>query len=304
MPNNVDELITIVEPWKAEKFMVPSISPVIITPLNSSIVTHGKSHENDDTVSNKDTNTTSGLKLPILNDISEKITNTIETPNKNVEKPANVVLWIVPTQHDTLFWCLYCIHFGYNDYQQVSRNYGIRLLEVKKKIATWIQENPGRLKQTNYKITKASVQEILSDCLTSQKETNMLSLLAFLSYFNMNVLIMDSDEKLLMEFIGAVGLDNPTYLIQKDKYGKYKVKDEILTIDAVNILKDKCVLLDSYEKPLKSISNYKVDDLEKLARKLGVFEEGKKYKKADLYMVVFEACSFPIHSKPKPIYRV
>lgn len=307
MPSDVDELIALFEEaggstvfldsTQSNKVDVATLPPIPAPP------SLGEGHF---------------IECPEKNTITEKINNSIETiqitkPEKREETPikreggavlgASTASWLAPNQHDTLFWCLYCIHFGYNDYQQVSRNYGIRLLEVKKNIATWIQGNTGRLKQTNYKITKASIQEILSDCLTSQKETNMISLLAFLSYFNMNVLIIDPSEKLLMEFIGVVDVDNPTYLIQKDGYGKYKVKDEVLTIDAINSLKEKCVLLDSYEKPLKSISNYKVDDLEKLAKKLHVFEEGKKYKKADLYMTVFEACSFPINTKPMKNYR-
>jgi hypothetical protein len=202
--------------------------------------------------------------------------------------------WISPKQSDTLFWCIYSIHYGYNDYLQVGRNYGIRLLEVKKEIGEWIQKNQSRMKQTNYKITKASVQEIMSDCLTTPRDTSPLSLLAYLSKFNMNVFILNNTEKLALKFIGCVDMENPTYLAKRDSYGKYKIKDEPLTPAEMTNLENTCIVLDSYDKPLKSISNYKVDELQILARKLGVYEEDRKYKKADLYNVVYDACKFSI----------
>lgn len=289
MPDTVEELVEMIEPWEVGEPTPPLFDNFVADPVTIPSPSYAvvSVEEKEDP--------------PIRENVKTVVKENKKTTLKEgaVSSPA----WISPSQYDTLFWCLYCIHYGYNDYHQVSRNYGIKVLEVKQKIAKWIQENPGKLKQTNYKITKASVQEILSDCLTSQKETNMLSLLAFLSYFNMNILIMDSNEKLIMEFIGVVGMDNPTYLIKKDTYGKYKIKEEALTIVEIQEWKSKCLLLDSYEKPLKSISNYKVDDLEKLAKKLGVFDEGKKYKKADLYMTIFEACTFPVNIKSKQNYR-
>lgn len=276
MPNTIDEFVKLAGAGVAERPLTPSLTrePGTIeveTPLSPPFIT-----EETIIISEKKKEENLGSAL------REATKGRSATPAPG---------WISPKQHDTLFWCLYSIHFGYNDYHQIARNYGIRLLETKKKISTWIQENPSKLKQTNYKMTKASVQEILSDCLTGQKETNMLCLLGFLAYFNMNVLILDNSEKLLLEFIGSVGMDNHTYLLKKDSYNKYSIKEEPLSSQEITELKSTHVLLDSYEKPLKTISNYKVDDLTILARKLGVFEEGKKYKKAELYSTVLEACS-------------
>jgi hypothetical protein len=211
--------------------------------------------------------------------------------NTIVDKKEN---WISPKQNDTLFWCLYSIHYGHNDYKQVGRNYGIRLLEVKKEIGEWIQKTPSKMKQTNYKITKASVQEIMSECLTSPRDTSPLSLLAYLSFFNMNAVIMNESEKLAIKFVGCVDAENPTYLLKRDAYGRYKIKDEPLTPDELTALDNTCFILDNYERPLKSISNYKTDQLETLAKKMGVFDAGKKYKKADIYALVYEACKFSI----------
>ena len=214
-----------------------------------------------------------------------------------VESPPNKLVeptWISPRQSDTLFWCLYAIHYGYNDYLQVGRNYGIRLLEVKKEIGEWIQKNQNKMKQTNYKITKAAVQEIMSECLTSPRDTSPLSLLAYLSFFNMNIVIVNDTDTLAIKFIGDVDSENPTYLVKRDTYGKYKIRENPVGVDELAAMETACFFLENHEKPLKTISHYKLDELEALAKKRGVYDMGKKYKKAELYAAVYEACKFSI----------
>jgi hypothetical protein len=52
--------------------------------------------------------------------------------------------------------------------------------------------------------------------------------------------------------------------------------------------RDKYIVLDSYLRPLKAASNYKVDELEVILKKLGKFDENKKYKKQELYDRIHE----------------
>jgi len=197
---------------------------------------------------------------------------------------------ISPKQNDTLFWCLFIIHFGYGEYQEVDRNYGVKELDVKKKIGEYVTSNPHTMKNTNIKITKAGVQEILSELLTSQKDTSMNTLLAILVYYKMNLIMVNSTRLLMLEFIADKDAELPTYVLFKDAYGKYSVKTEPVSKDEIREMKDKMIHLESYLKPLKSISNYKVEELEILAKKMGIYEEGKKYKKTDLYQDISEAC--------------
>jgi hypothetical protein len=41
-------------------------------------------------------------------------------------------------------------------------------------------------------------------------------------------------------------------------------------------------------KPIKAIGGYKVDELEELAKKIGVYDGSQKRKKAELYEAVSE----------------
>jgi len=190
--------------------------------------------------------------------------------------------------NDSLFWCLYILHFGYNDYIQVSRNYGVRSLEVKKQVGEWLTKHPYAMKQTNYKITKASIQEIMSECMTCQKETSMLTILAILAFFKINIFLINATENCLLECIGNVD-EGSTYLIKKDKQSKYFIVGDPLTENEKNQWKEKCVCLSHYEKPLQTISHYKVDDLLSIAQKMDI-KLTKKYKKPELYVLIWNEC--------------
>lgn len=204
-------------------------------------------------------------------------------------KPTPIVEFISPTHQDSLFWCIYIAIHGYNDYLQVSRNYGVKELEIKQKIGNYIQSNPSKMKKTNMKITKAAVQEILSELLTSVRETSFFSMIGMLVFYNINILIVDATGKKMLEFISDVDNELPTYVLHKDKFGKYKLQSEPISKDQVDQLKTTVFCLESYLKPLKTISSYHLEDLYKIANQIGIYNNNKKYKKPDLYQELCEA---------------
>ena len=191
-----------------------------------------------------------------------------------------------PKQQDTLFWCIYIIANGYGEYINVDRNYGVKELEIKKKIADFIQVNGSKMKETNYKITKAAVQEIMSEFLTSQKETNFQCLLALCVYYKINVVIVHNNGKLMLEFLSNHDEETPYYVLKKDSYDKYRVDTDKKSLKDIQEMKTRLVCLVNYMKPIKAASHYKMEDLEALADKLGVLDLTKKYKKAELYQIV------------------
>jgi hypothetical protein len=191
--------------------------------------------------------------------------------------------FISPTHQDTLFWCLYIIMYGHNDYIQVSRNYGVKELEVKKHIGDLIRANPTMLKKANIKITKAAVQEIMSELLTSVRDTSYLTMMGMLAIYKINIIMISASGKTMVEFISDKDTEQPTYVLHKDNFGKYKLQVEPISEEDIGVLKTTIFCLESYLKPLKTVSNYKVDELYAIARQVGVFDETKKYKKGDLY---------------------
>jgi hypothetical protein len=212
--------------------------------------------------------------------------NTIRDPEPEPEP----IQMCAPTQQDTLFWCIYIANHGYAEYLQITRNYGVKELEIKKQVADHIQKNPTKMKHVNTKITKIMIQEILSELLTSQKETSLLCLYGLVVFYNMNVILVDPTERFMVDFISDKTAESPTFVLYKDSYGKYKINTQPLTLDQISELRTKMTSLENYTKPLKPVSQYKLYELEDLAKKLGIYNETKKYKKNDLYEELTVAC--------------
>lgn len=192
---------------------------------------------------------------------------------------------ISPRHQDTLFWCLFIIHFGYKEYLQVDRNYGVKELEEKQKIYEFIKNNPSKAKETNYKITNVAIQEMLSELMTPQKQTSMLSLIGLIAYYHVNLLIINEETKCMLEFWtnAEMKMDNLTYILFKSNDGKYKLQFENIGEYKVIELRNKYMVLEHYSKYMKSVSGYKVEELEAMSQKLNIFDETKKYKKIELY---------------------
>jgi hypothetical protein len=220
--------------------------------------------------------------------------NTIRDPDPEPvpvpEPEPEPIQTCTPTQQDTLFWCIYIANHGYEEYLQITRNYGVKELEIKKQVADHIQKNPTKMKQVNTKITKIMIQEILSELLTSQKETSLLCLYGLVVFYTMNVILVDPTERFMLEFISDTSAESPTFVLYKDTYGKYKINTQPLTLDQISELRTKMTGLENFTKPLKAISQYKLSELEDLAKKIGIYNETKKYKKNGLYEELAAAC--------------
>lgn len=217
----------------------------------------------------------------------QKIDIPVDLPREIISTKDASNPFFVPFHRDTLFWCLYIAHYGYNDYIVIERNYGLKELAVKSLVAEFLKTNPNVLKSTNYKITKTATQEILSDLLTTQKETDMNCLLAIIAYFHINIVMIDNTERILLEFTSDKDEQIPTFLIKKDASKKYHIKMTPLSTNEIQEIKSNKICLENYMKPMKPTSAYKVADLELLAKNIDIDISQKKYKKNELYELIY-----------------
>jgi len=225
-------------------------------------------------------NASSIISMSLKTEI-ETISPIIEIDKK--EEPVRVH-FVEPIHGDTLFWCVYILVHGYNDYHQISRNYGIRELQERQKICKFVGENKVRMKGTNYKVTGVAIQEVMSELMVVQKKTSMLALIAMTVFYNIRLIIVQPNEKAFCEFSPSADDSSvPTYVLHMNDDGKYKVNIEAITSDTYNTIKNNMYRYEHYEKPMKAASQYKVDELADLLRKLGQYDETKKYKKSELY---------------------
>lgn len=220
-------------------------------------------------------------------------TNTIEETPVILDKPQNVhekeqkkMEHIKPNLIDSLFWCLYIINYGYNDFQQITRNHRVKQIEIQSQVIDKIQKDKNCMKNTNFKFTNVAIQELTSDLMTITKAINYNTALSLCVLYNINIYIIDNSKGVYIKLISNTEIELPTYAIYREKLNTYSVDIEVLTADKITALEN-LICLESYLRPLKTISNYKIVELTELASKFKLLEDNKKYKKQELYELVY-----------------
>jgi len=232
---------------------------------------------------------------------SESEQESEQEPEPILTKPEPIVTneikreeFIIPEQEDTLFWCIYIAVKGYSEYLDIQRQY--RNIEVaeKQKMIDYFKHGQSKLKNMNKKVSKVMTQEIMSDLMTNNK-TSLSSILALSCFYNKNIIVFKEGDN------GQVGLyynvfptegSSGTIIIKKLRKDEYGISlEDIDNTEKINKIQEIMFCVEDYEKPMKSISNYKVDELQKMGEKFGV-DMTKKYKKQDLYVEICKLCVF------------
>ena len=76
---------------------------------------------------------------------------------------------LTPEQNDQLFWCCYIGKYGLDKYNEIKRRAGNIEMDEKQKISEYFKNNPNQLKNINQKMTKARIQEIISEIMINNK---------------------------------------------------------------------------------------------------------------------------------------
>ena len=206
-------------------------------------------------------------------------------PTTAAEQPC--ISALTPAQADSLFWCIYIAIHKYDEYLMVHNKHNMLELEWKQKLSKQITDCPSKLKQSNHKVTKANIQEILSDFMTAPYKTNMLCVIAITVYYNIHIIIMNSTNNMRMEFTTDAHPTN-TYIIYKNERNHYSICPEPASTAELARIRSSSLLIENNEKPLKSIGSYKVDELIMYAKLFGIYNDHEKYKKNELHDIVGE----------------
>jgi len=226
--------------------------------------------------------------VPILINIPVENITVCSPPIQNVEKPKSKVNRSILTNMTTapkdLFWQIYIGVYGLSRYIQIKRGYANEEINEKQKIIEYMKNNGNTIKGAfTKKITKVQIQEMMSSIITS-KSFQITDLFALSVYYNHRIIItkkIDNGMGVYLDFCPNIeNLNDNVLVIYKNK-GEFilEEKNEYETIISNSIL------LESYEKSLKAISNYKVSELNELANKVGVVMS-VKYTKQELYMEI------------------
>ena len=228
------------------------------------------------------------------------------TPKNTLYDPSHSVA-------DTLFWSIYIGNYGLAEFQRIRTNYAFAEIQEKQKIAAFLTsvENYRKLKETKYRVSKGGVQEIQSECHTQASTTSFPVVIAMSVFYEKNIWIVDEARRVFLKFDGKPVVEDaaetpspfqtPCMMIYKTivrNRAKYTI-DMCPTgfLDIAQKIQSEMICLDHYETSLKAPSNYKMEDLEAMARILGIGgsgddaeSSGKKWKKSELYDLVKQKC--------------
>lgn len=178
----------------------------------------------------------------------------------------------IPKHQDKLFWSLYILKYGLNKY---NLNYNNRFSvekELKINAVTFMKTN-----KHNVKVKKTEVESnLLFDKKLSMESLSLLS-----NYLNINIRVVFN--KYYYDFLNN---ENENYfnIFYNNNYGVNLDNNYNVNID------DKLLILNP-NKPINSISYYKLDDLYNLAKKLQIEilnHDNKKKNKKELYDEIYK----------------
>jgi hypothetical protein len=203
-------------------------------------------------------------------------------------QPPKNASFFYPKNADPLFWCIYILLNGYTQYMEIEHHYGNVEMNEKQKLIEMIQKTPSIFKNSIRKITKTAIQEIMSDLMTNKK-TSFDTANAFALYNQKKITFLYEKNKSYM-VVGEQTAPNLNIYITTDKHNNIK-----WGIGEQTPPDENWFCIENPYKPLKTIGNYKLNELEEIAKKYQIYNDGIicKKKKQELYDDISNIFLFP-----------
>jgi hypothetical protein len=215
----------------------------------------------------------------ILTSLEKRLENDIIkiTTNKYFEqKSKEKINTFTPKQKDSLFWCFYILKYGEQNYEMLE-NINI-VLEKKLKIE-YIEKI--RKEKQIVKSHKFATLTHLENQLANEERIDLNTFFTLCVIENINVLYVCKKTyfELLMN-------DDKIHIIHRlDNYSKFGY--EGIEQSKIELYRSTLFKVDNVEKPVKTISSYKVSELVEFCVKLGIEiyikDTNKNKSKKDLY---------------------
>ena len=213
----------------------------------------------------------------------ESTTNKARSSIKDKEKEKDKVLkpaLFIPKEKDTLFWCFYLMKNGDVKYEMLE----YKNILIEKKLKIEYVEKIRNEKQT-VKTYKFATLTHIENNLANENQLDVKTFLTLCAIENLNILFVKN--KTYYELLMNDGNELHTvHLLQNYKYGH-----EINPTSAEQI-KTTLYKLDNIDKPIKSMSGYKLSELVEICEKLAIDvinkDTNKSKGKKELYEAIIQ----------------
>jgi hypothetical protein len=217
------------------------------------------------------------------NNIEKSLKNRFEITQKNKHeftKTSKAVVpnnFFIPSHKDSLFWCFYIMKHGDVNYELLGKINPVIEKQIKIEYVEKIRKEKQLIKLYKF----ASISNIENQ-LVNENKIDLKTFLTLCALENINVFFINKRTyyELTMNDSKDVFVINA---FDKERYGF-----KILSIEDCELENHKATLfkIDNIDKPIKSISSYKVQELIDYCNKLLISvhsENGKTKTKKDLY---------------------
>lgn len=215
-------------------------------------------------------------------DSSKELTNNSKV---NGKFPVRDRKFFYPKEKDTLFWCYYINKYGIDKYFDNKKRSFVVEHDYKISIIEKIQNMKDELKLN--KIKKVVVEDELMN--KPKMEVASIKLLMLLDNENLLLIKKNCYQKIVFNRDKLeLSVDNYNVIFcDVDNYYLQKNLNDRELVDIIN----KSYEIDNFDKPLKGISSYKLDELHEICKKLNIelsSNLGKNKTKQVLYTEILE----------------
>jgi hypothetical protein len=198
------------------------------------------------------------------------------------KKDKEVNNFFYPKEKDGLFWCFFIIQNGFEKYEYPDATSFVNEKTTKFKLIEHMRHNKQQLKSKKIK----NIKEDVEDELANKQTIGMKTFIALCISHNINIMYIHKRKCFEIIF----DEESPVYVvhcINNADCSAYKYcYQQNVTKEQLEIYRTEYFNWESFDKPLKAMSSYKLDELTELAKRLGLSENGgdlSKKTKKDLY---------------------
>jgi hypothetical protein len=208
------------------------------------------------------------------NNIFEQKKKFIEKKEKIIKKIVEKSSYIHIHKKDPLFWCFFYILHGEFTYNMNHNDFSTEKLQkidfIKK-----VRENKDLLKKHKFK------KNYIEDQLLNMPYINLQTFFCLCILNNISFIVKEGTF-----YWTHIYNEQNIYIINKEKDKIYIYENEKKKEEEINNIKKNCIQTFNLHKKIKTISNYKMDELTTIAKKLNINmykENGKKKIKKNIY---------------------
>lgn len=197
--------------------------------------------------------------------------NSIKKPKPQIENEINI-----NKMNDTLFWCFYIIQNNYSQFEFLNNKTIAMENQLKIDIITQIRSKREMMK--NYKIAITRIESSIME-----KKISVTTLIQLCKIYNFNICYINN------RIYNAHIIDeNKDVSIVTFKNNEYKYS--LISYEDYKKITDLLYEVENLEKPLKSVSSYKLDELKMIYEKLKLnpINSSEKITKTKLYEEIYK----------------